>query len=77
MTTKRYQAEHWIRRNQDELGHYARAFAERMIPAFANLDEEAEKIRHEAYARIAAEATEWDDEGLASEWAHGQGRVFG
>lgn len=64
MTAKRYRAEHWIRRNQDELAHYARAFAERMIPAFANLDEEAERIRNEAFARISTDARLLDDNGL-------------
>lgn len=48
----RFQAEYFIRDYRQELDRYAAVFHERIVSAFANLEEEAKRIEDETYARI-------------------------
>lgn len=78
MRTSRYRAEYWIRQSINELEHYSKVFTDRVVPAFGHLDEEAEKVRDEAYARACANSgnPEFDDEASICEWAQDQGGDF-
>lgn len=48
----RFQAEYFIRDYLQEFDRYAAVFQERIICSFANLDEEAQRIEDETYARM-------------------------
>jgi hypothetical protein len=48
----RFQAEYFIRECLQELDRYAMVFQERIVSAFANLEEEAKRIEDETYVRM-------------------------
>lgn len=48
----RFQAEYFIRDYRKELEHYASVFHQRIVTSFANLDDEAQRIEDETYARM-------------------------
>ena len=72
----RFQAEYFIHHSLEELEHYASVFHDRIARAFDSLEEEAERIRDEAYSRWSANAGPDDDPLRAQEDAYFVGVDF-